>query len=202
MNTRKWCHVEVFVVALFCAIVAATPGAAQDSRLDLKNLEHLASKAAEVVDVTLDGPLLRMAEKFMAADEDSKDSEDKEVLALIRNLKGVYVKSFEFDNPGEYSESDVESIRSQLRAPAWSRIVNVRSRREGDNAEVYLMTDGQSNIKGMAIICAEPKQLTVVNIAGPIDLDKLSKLEGKMGIPHVDLEKDAEKPGGAHEKQK
>jgi len=202
MHPGRWRHALIVVATVFWAVSAVAPVAAQDTRLDLKKLDPLAAKAAEVVDVTLDGPLLRMAEKFMAMDEDAKDSEDKEALALIRNLKGVYVKSFEFDNPGEYSESDIEAIRTQLRAPAWSRIVNVRSRRDGDNAEVYLMVDAQSNIKGMAIICAEPKQLTVVNIVGPVDLDKLSKLEGKMGIPHVDLEKDADRPGGAHEKQK
>ena len=37
----------------------------------------------------------------------------------------------------------------------------------------------------MAIIAAEPTELTVVNIVGAIDIDKLSALEGKMGIPKL-----------------
>ena len=45
----------------------------------------------------------------------------------------------------------------------------------------------------MAIICAEPTELTVVNIVGPVDIEKLSQLEGKMGIPRLG-EPDSESP--------
>jgi hypothetical protein len=93
----------------------------------------------------------------------------------------------------------VEAIRSQLQAPAWSRIVSARSKHDGENAEIYLMTaaDGGS-VLGMAIICAEPTELTVVNIVGPVDIDKLSQLEGKMGIPRLGEQTDEprQKPEG------
>ena len=38
------------------------------------------------------------------------------------------------------------------------------------------------------IIAAQPKELTVVNIVGSIDLDQLSKLGGQFGIPKIDVE--------------
>jgi len=34
----------------------------------------------------------------------------------------------------------------------------------------------------------DPKELTVVNIVGPVDLSKLSKLEGNFGVPDLDIE--------------
>jgi hypothetical protein len=37
----------------------------------------------------------------------------------------------------------------------------------------------------MAILCVEPKELTVINIVGSIDADKLRKLEGNLGIPRI-----------------
>jgi hypothetical protein len=127
------------------------------------------------------------------------DEDDREALQVIKNLKGVYVKSFTFEKPGDYSRADVEAIRSQLQAPAWSRIVSARSKRDGENAEIYLMTaaDG-GNVLGMAVICAEPTELTVVNLVGPVDIDKLSQLEGKMGIPRLGEQGDESqpKPGG------
>ena len=140
----------------------------------------MSKKASEVVDVNLDGPLLKLASKFMT------DEDDREALGIIKNLRGVYVKSFTFDEPGDYSPADVDAIRRQLQAPAWSRIVSARSKHDGENAEIYLMTaaDG-GNVLGMAIICAEPTEFTVVNIVGPVDIDKLSQLEGKMGIPRL-----------------
>jgi hypothetical protein len=99
----------------------------------------------------------------------------------------------------------VEAIRNQLQSPAWSRIVSARSKHEGETTEVYLMTAGDGGtVLGMAIINAEPKELTVVNIVGPIDIEKLSSLEGKMGIPRMgDEEKDSpKKTAGHHEKAK
>jgi hypothetical protein len=194
-KTRTSASLTLFGVMLLGT--SSLPALGQNPRLDIKNLEPLAKKASEVVDVNLDGPLLKLASKFMT------EEDDREGLEIVKNLKGIYVKSFTFDKPGDYSPADVEAIRSQLQAPAWSRIVSWRDRREGETAEIYLMTasDG-GNVLGMAIIDAEPTELTVVNIVGPVDIDKLSQLEGKMGIPRLgeEAKPSSQKPAGQHEK--
>ena len=43
-------------------------------------------------------------------------------------------------------------------------------------------------IEGLAVISAEPKEFTVVNIVGPINLEKLTKLEGQFGVPDLGIE--------------
>jgi hypothetical protein len=187
---------------LLVTCVASVPALGQNPRLQIKNLEKLSSKAAEVVDVALDESMLKLASKFLAAERDEDEAEARE---LIKDLKGVYVKSFEFDKEGEYSQEDVEAIRSQLTAPGWTKIVGVRSKHDGDVAEVYLMTESNTrNILGLAIIAADPETLTVVNIIGPIDIDKLSALEGKMGIPRLGLEKGktSQKQAASHAEKK
>lgn len=176
-------------LSLLCLLLGGSsvlPAFGQDARLHIDHLEKLADKAAEVVDVTLDAPMLQLAAKFMSGKRSLEEARAREV---VRDLKGIYVKSFEFDKEGEYSEADVEAIRTQLRTPAWSRIVGVRSKRNGENTEVYLRTQGDNNIVGLAVIAAEAKELTVVNIVGPIDVDKLSELEGHLGVPHLGLER-------------
>lgn len=165
-------------VLVFCV---APPTRAQDARLKLAQLEKLSAKAVEVNSVTLDGDMLQLAAKFLDLDKD--DPESEQVKSLIKNLKGIYVKSFEFDQPNQYSASDVEDIRSQLAAPGWSKIVESRDKRANENDEIYVMKDSHNNVAGVAIVVAEPKELTVVNIVGPVDLDKLSALGGKFGIP-------------------
>lgn len=127
------------VLLVVVAACAGLPAYAQSARLQITGLEKLASKAAEVVDVTLDGPMLKLASKFIAADE---DPDADKTLALIKDLKGIYVKSFEFEREGEYSPEDVEAIRAQLHAPGWVRIVGVHSKRERENTDVYLMSAG------------------------------------------------------------
>jgi len=115
----------------------------------------------------------------------SKDADEAKVKDLVNGLKGIYVKSFEFETEGQYSQADLESIRSQLRGSAWNRIVNVTSKKEG-SVEVYLMKNG-AEISGLAVLAADPKEITVVNIVGPVDLEKLTELEGNFGVPELGI---------------
>jgi Domain of unknown function (DUF4252) len=160
-------------------VLPALPAFSQNSKLQLQNLEKLSAKAAEVNDVTLDGALLQLASKFLDA---ADDSDAREIKNVIKDLKGIYVKNFEFDEPNQYSQADVEAIRTQLAAPGWQRIVTSRNKRNNENDEVYLMKEGDK-ITGVAILVAEARELTVVNIVGPIDMDKLGELGGHFGIP-------------------
>jgi Domain of unknown function (DUF4252) len=187
---------RVLAAAGVIALAAGLPARAQNPKLDLANLSKLSDKADEVVDVTLDGPTLKFAEKFMQdGDDDEKD--DVEALKIIRNLTGIYVKSFEFDKPDQYSDADVEAIRDQLRSPGWSKMVDVHSRRDHELDEVYIMTDPSGKNLGLAVIAAERNELTVVNIVGPIDVDHLADLQGKLGIPD-DLDLKGDGKGGRH----
>jgi len=176
---------SVRAVALCSAlsVFAAAPAYAQDpAKIDMRHLDKFAERADKVINVTVDEQLLRLAASFLS---DKKPDEAK-IKELILGLKGVFVKRFEFEKEGEFTLADVESIRSQLSAPGWSNVANVRSKREG-NYDVALMSEG-SVIKGLAVLAAESKAFTVVNIVGPIDLAKLAELEGKFGIPHFGLE--------------
>lgn len=168
---------------------AALTAQAQAVKLQLDDLDKLEARAAESVNVTLDGKLLELASLFL----DSKKPEEAAIRDLVGGLKGVYVRVFEFDKEGEYSMTDVEPVRTQLRAPSWSRMVGVKSKKEGENVEVYMMMTG-AQIGGITFIATEPKQLSVINIIGSIDLEKLIKLSGKFGIPSIDIKNDNKEP--------
>ncbi len=140
----------------------------------------LAERATESVDVTLDASLLQLASGFLSHD----DPDEAQVKKLVSKLKGVYVRSFEFDKENQYSKSDVEAIRDQLKTPMWSRIVNVKSSK-GENSDIFIKKNGDA-IAGLVVIDAEPKELTVVHIDGPINPEELSELGGHMGIPKID----------------
>ncbi len=155
---------------------------AQSARLQIDQLDSLANKASETVDVKLDEHLMQMTAKFFV----SKDPDDAEIRELIKGVKGIYVKSFTFEKEGEYSPAEVDSVMSQLRGGAWSKIIGVTSKKDGDNVEVYLNTAGDQ-INGLAVLSIEPKEFTVVNIVGPINLEKLVQLEGQFGVPYLNL---------------
>lgn len=178
---------------LFC-LLALAPGILCAQAVKLEALDKLASKASDSVTVTLDGPLLQLASRFLSND----DPDQAKVKKLVAGLKGVYVRSFDFDKPGQYQASDLEPIRSQLRDAKWKKIVEVRGRSE--NSEVMLRQEDEHTISGLSVIVTEPTELTVIYIDGPIDMDGLSKLGGNFGIPEdigekvkKESEKDKEK---------
>jgi hypothetical protein len=162
--------------------VCAAGLCAQDFKIPL-NIDKLAAKAVETVNVTLDSSMLQLAGAFMS---EKKGPDEAEAKRLIQGLKGIYVRSFEFAKPGEYTEADVEALRTQLKAPQWSRIVGVRSKADGENADVFVRREN-NQIAGLAIIAAEPKELTIVHIDGLIRPEDLSRLGGQFGVPRIEL---------------
>ncbi|HYW71054.1 MAG TPA: hypothetical protein VE961_08475, partial [Pyrinomonadaceae bacterium] len=66
------------------------------------------------------------------------------------------------------------------------KIIGVTSKKDGDNVDVYLLTLG-GEIEGLALVSAEAKELTIINIVGPVDLQKLTQLEGSFGVPVLNL---------------
>jgi hypothetical protein len=161
--------------------LALTAAFAQEIKLPA-DLDQLAAKATNDVNITMDGPLLQLAGRFL----DDKDPGEARVKRMVANLKGIYVRSLEFETRGEYQASDVDEIRAQLKSPGWTRVVGVRSKKDGDNAEVFLKTDG-STIGGLVVLVAEPTELTIVNIVGQINPEDLRDLGGHFGIPKVDV---------------
>lgn len=160
---------------LFC-ILALIPALLCGQGLKLDALDKLAARASESVTVNLDASLLKLASRFLSSNE----PDEVQVKKIVAGLKGVYVRNFEFTKTGQYQESDVEAIRNQLRDAKWKHVVEVRSRDE--NADVCIRQEGD-NITGLTVIAAEPRELTVIYIDGPIDMDGLAKLSGNFGIP-------------------
>jgi hypothetical protein len=159
------------------------------------NLERLSAKAAEVVDINMDENMLKFAGNFM----NKNKPEEAQAQKIISGIKNLCVRSFEFNDEIQYSNEDLDALRAQLRAPLWSRMVGVRSERDKENVDVYCRME-KGSITGLAVIAAEPKELTVVHIDGIIDPSMLSKLGGQFGIPKVDISSGA-KPA-AQEAQK
>ncbi|HEX8617765.1 MAG TPA: DUF4252 domain-containing protein [Thermoanaerobaculia bacterium] len=168
-----------FIATLVLTIAVAVPAAAQKINLDFPGL---ADRAEEVVDITLDASMLRMAAKFFSG----KDADERALRDMISGLEGIYVRSYQFAREGEYDRNLANVVKNQLSA-AWKPLVTVRSKKK-DNVNIYANMRGESII-GLVVISAEPREFTVVNINGPIDIDRLAALEGQFGIPEITKEK-------------
>jgi hypothetical protein len=155
-----------------------------EARIDFAKLDRLADNAEQTVDVALDEKMIQLASKFLSSARSSNEAKLKEI---VSKLKGIYVRSFQFDQDGQYSDADIIPVLSQLSGSSWSRIVDVSSKKSGEVVKVYVMKSGDS-VEGLAILAVEPREVTVVNIVGPIDIEKISELEGSFGIPKLGLD--------------
>lgn len=172
-------------IILACALSAlpALAAAADPGRLRLPDFSALSKLATKSVDISLDPALLRLAGGVI---NDNSGTNGAEVNDLIKGLRGIYVRSYTFDRPGEYSEAEVKAVEAQLFAPGWQPIVSTHDLKQGSNVDIYLRRSGDRT-DGLAIIAAAPRELTIVNIVGSIDLAKLAQLQGQFGVPEVGI---------------
>jgi hypothetical protein len=162
------------------AVLILTASSLMAQALDLSHLDRLAEKSGEVTNVTLDENLIKLASSFLKGG----GSELDEVRKILPGIRGIYVRSFEFDREGVYSKADVDRIDQQLKG--WVKIVESKKARDREQTRI-LMKPGNSNgeAAGFVILTTSPKELTVVNIAGRLTAEQLEKLGGQLGIPEM-----------------
>lgn len=161
--------------ALACALLWPAGAFAQTFTIP-DRIERLSERARESTNITLDGPLLQLASAFL----NSNDKEQRAAKEIVSKLKSIQVRNFEFSNEGEVSDADLDPIRSQLRPPVWTRIVEQRER--GEHTQIFVKAD-RDLVGGLVILSLERRELSIIIIDGQIDPSKISALGGNFGIP-------------------
>jgi hypothetical protein len=46
----------------------------------------------------------------------------------------------------------------------------------------------------VAVVLTEANSVALINVIGPIDIDLLAEMSGKMNIPRIEIEKESETP--------
>jgi hypothetical protein len=193
LATRKL--TRILIAAVLCFSAARSYG--QDAKLQLANLDKLSEKAARVTDVTLDGSLLQFAVNLIEkVSDDDKDVD--QLKSIVKNLKGIYIKSFEFDEASQYSKADVDAVRSQLTSPRWTKIVQSMEKRRNEYDEIYLLKNGD-RVAGVVILVAEARELTVVNLVGEVPVDKVASLERHLAPGQKEPDKNKQKKENGHD---
>lgn len=195
-------------IALAMAMAMSLPACGQMTQWPMPPAleKELAARAADVTEVTLDKNMLGFASRFM----NHKDKDDPTAKRLIEGLDGIYVREYTFDKEGQVSAEEIEQLRKHFETAEWTPLVRERERKRGETTDILVkMVNGESH--GMFIFEAEPKELTIVLILGPVKMEDLGKLKSLGGLggalgslgplagaqhaPHGNGEKD--KKGGA-----
>lgn len=139
--------------------------------------KELAARAANVTEVTLGKNMLGFAAKFM----DGNDKNQAAAKQLVEGLDGIYVRDYEFDKEGQYSMEEIDKLRQAFETPEWSPLVHTHETKGNETTDVMVkLVNGEPH--GMFILSAEPKELSIVLILGPIHMDQLGMLKGIGGL--------------------
>jgi hypothetical protein len=128
-----------------------------------------------ITEVYLDESLLGMVSK-MSQDEDAK---------FISKLKLIKVNVFQIDPQNQKSvQNKINDIDKMLMSKKWNRIV--RSKKNGEIANVYIMQDANKKIAGLVVTTIEEKgEAAFINIVGQIDFEDMNKLGDQFNIPSL-----------------
>ena len=181
MKSRVWICVASLLWGGY-ALAQSKPPAPLRGQLLLPDFAALTDKASETVNVTLDHNLLGIGCRFL----NGQTPEEIQAKQVCTSLRGIYVRHFTFDKDFAYPKGDIDKIRRQLSAPGWSQIVGAKSKKENTDVDVFVLVDGEK-ASGLSIIASQPREFTIVNVVGSIDLEQLHNLKN-LGVPDLEIE--------------
>ena len=166
---KQMSSAEKLLSSLFglCILVVALPVYAQDPKLQVNSLDHLATRAVESIEVSLNETQLQFVRKLARLDRYDRTRAENQ----LARFNSVYVRMFQFAGDGEYGEADVEPIRAQLRASGWERFRG-EVRNDGRNHDTFVMLRN-GEIVGYAAIYSDERKLCVVNVTGQMNQEDI-----------------------------
>jgi hypothetical protein len=171
------------MIAFACALgLPAAVFGGQAGSLDLPDFQTLQRQATDSVNISLD-PWLLGTMSALIGDGDADSVATKKMLS---GIKSIQIRSFAFGTNFVYPAAAVDSIRQQLSTPGWTKLVQVHDHKQREDVDIYLMMD-QQRANGFALIASDPRQLTIINIVGSLDMKDLPMLERQFHIPPLGL---------------
>jgi hypothetical protein len=166
---------DAMFLRLFAALAVLGLSACASTRgsdATISHLAHLKRQATQTFDLKLGPVRLAVARWFLGKGDDPDAAALRETL---KACKAVHVRHYEFGADAEYPLADIEAIRTQLVGRGWDQMVTVRDRKARENTDVYVRFD-HDKITGLFVLNSEPRELTIVNIAGSLDPLQIDKL--------------------------
>ena len=169
----RWLLVAVLILVALTLLTVAQP-----PQLEIPSFANLQAKATRSVDITIGSTALGLVSGFLS-DSDPDSAQLKKTFA---GLKSVHVRSYQFDSDNAYSKADIEGVRAQLKAPGWSPLVHATDKTKDQDVDVYVSLEDHV-VKGLAVVASNPREFTIVNIVGTLDVKELSKVQKHLGLP-------------------
>lgn len=164
-------HRLAVAAAMLCLSACASA-----QQITMPSFDHLRGKATESVDLTI-GPIPIAIGRW--AMKGSNDPDAEAVQDLLKGVKKVYVKHYEFAEDNAYSKADLDEVRAQLNTKGWSSLAQVRDNKKGEDVDVFIATENDE-IRGIAVVASEAREFTIVNVVGTLDMQTVWAFRDQM----------------------
>jgi len=142
--------------------------------VDLTQLEQRFGEEP-TIEINIHGALLRLVAEASALD-------DPELAALLRGIRGVYVRAFDLrDLKLDEVRRFKNDMSRELENDNWATVVKVRDRTEDVNMYVRLIGDEIAGIVVVSINRYEDETV-FLNIVGDIDPEQIGRIGRKFGL--------------------
>jgi hypothetical protein len=147
--------------------------------VDGKMFRDLVDENQELVEVNIEGPMLKALAK------NKRDDGDASAMELIGNLKAVHAVIGTVKGPASSALTLVQQTDQKLAASGWQRVTRIKD--DTDWVSVLTHVSGDQ-IDGLVVLTFESdeKELVFVNLAGPIDLSKLGEIGELVNVPGLE----------------
>lgn len=169
------------ILALWACCGPLALAHAQTPSLKLPVFTQLRSHATESVDISLGSLPLRLVGWF--AGHAADDPESADAAALLKGLHALNIQHYEFASDYAYPQADVDAVRTQLAGAGWRQLVQVHNPGKNEHVDIYVALD-KDRITGLAIVASEPREFTIVNAVGSLDLAQVEKLRRHFDFHH------------------
>jgi tetratricopeptide (TPR) repeat protein len=195
----KWYANRTFLMAFICLgfILPSLSAAEEEPKVEgMIEIDYPYAGEAKV-EVNLAGTLFALAAKAVR-DENPEASE------FLANLEAVKVRIYDQAALGDREIGEVlKFYEGQLKKQKWEVLARVKE--EDSRVAVYSLTRGDIVSGLVVLVGGESEDIVIVNLAGNIDISKLSQIDDIAGIdldlPELDLKK-KKLPPEKEEKQK
>jgi hypothetical protein len=168
---------NIKILAAVLGLAVSSAAMSQNATIIMPDFKPLEAKAKDCVNISLGPWLIHSMGLFL----DEKDPQDAATKKLLSGIRSIQVRSCEFDSDAAYSRADVEVVRRQLTAPGWTSMMSVHERDSGEDVDMYMLIENEQT-RGFALIASEPREFTIINIVGSIDMSDLPKLQKQLHI--------------------
>lgn len=162
------------ITTTFCvAPLHAAPNSSAPGHVDFG--EFAAPENGQFVEVNIQGNLINMIATL------TEDSEP-EVAKILRGLKSVRVNVIGLNEENtDKIKARIKSVRSQLSAAGWERVVTVQDKKE--DVGLFVKLKGEETVEGIAVtVLNGDSEAVFVNIVGEIRPEQIAKVGERLHI--------------------